>query len=188
MSPTAPAAVLSPATTWSIDAAHSLVEFSVRHMMFTTVKGRFPTLSGTIVEDAVDPRQSTVAVQIDVNAITTGDAQRDGHLLSPDFFDAAQYPSITFTSRRIEGSRKTFRLIGDLTIRDVTREVALDVTYNGAGTNPYGKQVAGFTAETTLTRKDFGLNWNVALEAGGVLLGDQVKVAIELQIVKQDAS
>lgn len=180
--------VLSPATTWSIDASHSLVEFGVRHMMFTTVKGRFSALSGTVVQHADDPRLSSVSVELDVNSITTADAQRDGHLLSPDFFDAARYPVITFTSRRIEGTREAFQLIGDLTIRDTTREVALDVSYNGAGTNPYGKQVAGFTAETTLNRKDFGLNWNVALEAGGVLVGDQIKVTIELQLVKQDAS
>jgi polyisoprenoid-binding protein YceI len=176
------------ATTWQIDPAHSLVEFSVRHMMFSTVKGRFTGLSGTITDVADDPALSSVEVQIDAASVSTGDEQRDGHLRSPDFFDVQTYPSLSFKSTRIAGNRDAFTVTGDLTVHGQTREVELDVTFNGAGTNPFGKRVAGFSAETKLNRKDFGLNWNVALEAGGVLVSDTIKVQIELQAVQQDNS
>jgi polyisoprenoid-binding protein YceI len=174
-------------TTWHIDPAHSLVEFGVRHMMVSTVKGRFTGLSGSIVEVADDPAQSSVRVQIDAASITTGDAQRDDHLRGADFFDVEHYPTISFTSTRVEGSGESFTLIGDLTIKDVTREVALDVTLNGRGTNPFGKVVAGYSAETKINRKDFGLSWTVALETGGVLVGDSIKVQIELQAVQANS-
>jgi polyisoprenoid-binding protein YceI len=171
---------------WQIDTAHSLVEFSIRHMMVSNVKGRFTGLSGTIVDAEGDPKLSSVKAAIDVTTLITGDPKRDEHLRSPDFFDAAKYPSITFESRRIAGSRESFTIIGDLTIHGQTREVTLDVTFNGTGTTPYGKTVAGFTAETKINRKDFGLNWNVALETGGFLVGDQIKIEIELEAVRQD--
>ena len=173
-------------TTWQIDPSHSLIEFSVRHMMVSTVKGRFASLAGTIVDLEDDPARSSVEVSLDLASITTGDDQRDGHLRSADFFDVEQYPTITFTSRRVEGSRDEFTVTGDLTILGVTREVTLDATFNGVGTNPYGKTVAGFSAETKISRKEWGLSWNVALEAGGVLVSDQLKVSIELQAVKVD--
>jgi polyisoprenoid-binding protein YceI len=173
-------------TVWQIDTAHSLVEFSIRHMMVSNVKGRFTGLSGTIVDADGDPKLSSAKAAIDVTTLITGDPKRDEHLRSPDFFDAAKYPSITFESRRIAGSRESFTIIGDLTIHGQTREVTLDVTFNGTGTTPYGKTVAGFTAETKINRKDFGLNWNVALETGGFLVGDQIKVEIELEAVRQD--
>ena len=171
---------------WQIDTAHSLVEFSIRHMMVSNVKGRFTGLSGTIVDAEGDPKRSSVKAAIDVTTLITGDPKRDEHLRSPDFFDAAKYPLITFESQRIAGSRESFTIIGDLTIHGQTREVTLDVTFNGTGTTPYGKTVAGFTAETKINRKDFGLNWNVALETGGFLVGDQIKVEIELEAVRQD--
>jgi polyisoprenoid-binding protein YceI len=174
-------------TTWHIDPAHSLVEFGVRHMMVSTVKGRFTGLSGSIVEVADDPAQSSVTAQIDAASITTGDAQRDDHLRGAEFFDVERYPTISFTSTRVEGSGESFTLIGDLTIKDVTREVALDVTLNGRGTNPFGKVVAGYSAETKINRKDFGLSWTVALETGGVLVGDSIKVQIELQAVQANS-
>jgi polyisoprenoid-binding protein YceI len=183
---TAPAAQPATRTTWHIDPSHSLIEFSVRHMMVSTVKGRFTQFQGTIVDVADDPTQSSVEVTIDPTSITTGDDKRDGHLRSADFFNVEQHPTITFKSRRIEGSREEFTVTGDLTILGVTREVSLDVTFNGIGTNPYGKTVAGFSAETKISRKEWGLNWNVALEAGGVLVSDQLKVSIELQAVKAD--
>ena len=173
-------------TTWQIDPAHSLVEFSVRHMMFSTVKGRFTGLQGTIVDVADDPTQSSVEVSIDAASVTTGDDNRDGHLRSADFFNVEQYPTITFASRRIEGSREQFTVSGDLTINGVTREVALDATFNGAATNPFGKTVAGFSAETKINRKDWGLNWNAPLEAGGVLVSDQVKLSLEVQAARVD--
>jgi polyisoprenoid-binding protein YceI len=179
---------LAPATTttttWQIDPSHSLVELSVRHMMVSTVKGRFTAVQGSIVTADEDPTLASVTASIDASSIATGDANRDAHLRSADFLDVEHFPTITFTSKRIEGSRDEFTLVGDLTLHGVTREVALEVTFNGQGTNPYGKTVAGFTAETKLNRKDWGLGWNVALEAGGVLVSDQIKVAIELQVVR----
>jgi polyisoprenoid-binding protein YceI len=184
MTLSAPSAPQIKTTTWQIDPAHSLVEFGVRHMMFTTVKGRFTGLSGTIIQVADDPAQSSVTAEIDATSISTGDAQRDAHLRGADFFDVEQYPTISFTSTRIEGSGESFTLIGDLTIKGVTRELSLEATYNGRGTNPFGKVVAGFSAETKINRKDFGLNWTVALETGGVLVGDSIKISIELQAVE----
>ena len=171
-------------TTWHIDPSHSLVELSVRHMMVSTVKGRFTSLQGRIVTVDGDPTLASVDATIDAASITTGDANRDAHLRSADFLDAEQFPSIMFTSKRIEGSPEEFTLVGDLTLHGVTRQVNLDVTFNGQGTNPYGKTVAGFSAETRLNRKDWGLNWNVALEAGGVLVSDQIKVSIEVQAIR----
>jgi polyisoprenoid-binding protein YceI len=173
-------------TTWQIDPSHSLVEFSVRHMMFSTVKGRFTGLQGTIVDVADDPTQSSVEVSIDVSSVNTGDDGRDGHLRSADFFNVEQYPTIRFTSRRIEGSRDQFTVTGELSINGITREVALDATFNGAATNPFGKTVAGFSAEAKINRKDWGLNWNAPLEAGGVLVSDQVKLSLEVQAARVD--
>jgi polyisoprenoid-binding protein YceI len=183
---TAPA--VQSRTTWQIDPAHSLVEFSVRHMMVSTVKGRFTRLSGTVLDVAEDPSLSSVQVEIEAASITTGDEQRDTHLRSADFFDAESYPAISFKSTRIEGDRDAFKVVGDLTLHGVTREIVLGAEFNGVGTNPWGKRVAGFSAETKLNRKDFGLNWNVALEAGGVLVSDTIKVQIELQAVEQAAA
>jgi polyisoprenoid-binding protein YceI len=171
-------------STWQIDPAHSLVEFSVRHMMVSTVKGRFTSIQGTVVDVAEDPSLSSVEVVIDPSSLHTGDERRDAHLRSADFFDVEQYPTITFKSQRIEGTRDEFTLTGELTMRGVTREVSLDVTLNGTGTNPFGKTVAGFSGETKINRKDWGLNWNVGLEAGGVLVGDQLKISVELQVVR----
>ena len=176
----------APTTTlWQIDPTHSLVEFSVRHMMVSTVKGRFAGIRGTITDVADDPTQSSVEVEIDASSITTADERRDSHLRSPDFLHADEHPTLRFKSTRISGSREEFAVVGDLTVRGETREVSLEVTFNGVGTSPYGQTVAGFSATTKLNRKDFGLNWNVALEAGGVLVGDQIKIAIELEAVKQ---
>ena len=176
------------ATTWQIDPAHSLVEFSVRHMMVSTVKGRFTDVKGSITYDATNPAVAAVQAEIGVASVNTGDAQRDGHLRSADFFDAEQYPTITFASRRVEPiTAEHVRIIGDLTIRGTTREVVLDAEFNGGGTNPWGKQVIAFTAQTSINRKDFGLNWNVALETGGVLVSDTVKILLEIQAVAHDA-
>jgi len=168
-----------------IDPAHTLVEFSAKHMMFTTVKGRFSGVSGTILDVADDLTRSSVEVEIDAASIATGDLQRDGHLMSPDFLDVANFPRITFKSRRIEGKRERFRVIGDLTIRGKTGEVALEAEFQGIGANPWGKTVAGFSASTEINRKDFGLSWNVALETGGVLVSDRLKITLEVQAVEQ---
>ena len=167
--------------TWQIDPSHSLVEFSVRHMMVSTVKGRFTDLTGSIVLDPADHSRSSVTAEIQATSVTTADPQRDGHLRSPDFFDVEQFPMLTFRSTRVEpNGADRVRIIGLLTIKDVTREVTLDAELNGQGVNPWGKQVIGFSAHTALNRKDFGLNWNVALEAGGVLVSDTIKIRLEV--------
>ena len=172
---------------WHIDPRHTLAEFSVRHMMLSKVRGHFTGVSGTIVDADEDPKYSSVKAAIDVTTLVTGDPQRDEHLRSPDFFDVANYPSITFESRRVTGPREHFTVTGDLTIRGQTREVTLDVKLNGTATNPMGQTVAGFTARTEINRKDFGLNWNMALEAGGFLVGDTATIEIELEAVKAAA-
>jgi polyisoprenoid-binding protein YceI len=173
------------AVAYRIDPAHSLVELSARHMMFTTVKGRFTGLSGSIVHASDEPA-SSVEAEIDTATLTTGDDQRDQHLRSADFLDVEHFPTITFKSRRIEGSGEHFNVIGDLTIHGATREVTLATTFNGTAKNPWGKELAGYTAQLEINRKDFGLNWNVALEAGGVLVSDKVKIVLEIQAVRAD--
>jgi polyisoprenoid-binding protein YceI len=166
-----------------------LVEFSVKHMMFTTVRGRFRRLRGEIrCPDESDPTRASVTAEIDAGSIDTGDETRDAHLRGPDFLDVQNHPTIRFNSTRIEGSgaQDQYRIYGDLSIRGTTREVVLETSFNGRGRNPFGKQVAGFTAETTLNRRDYGLNWNAALESGGLLVGDKVHVLIEVQAVKRE--
>jgi polyisoprenoid-binding protein YceI len=176
------------ASTCEIDPAHSLIEFSVKHMVFTTVRGRFRTMRGTIsCPDESDPTRATVEAEIDASSIDTADDNRDAHLRGPDFLDVEHYPCIRFKSVHIEkaGVRDHFQLHGDLSLRGTVRRVVLDTSFNGRGENPFGKDVAGFTAETTLNRRDFGLNWNAALESGGLLVGDRVNVLIEVQAIKQ---
>jgi polyisoprenoid-binding protein YceI len=176
-------------STWQIDPNHSLVEFSAKHMMITTVKGRFGKVSGIITVDERNPDRSQVGAEIDVASIDTRTDERDQHLRSADFLDVEQYPTITFESRRIEGSSKNpgdeFRVIGDLTIRGTTREVTLDAVYEGMGKDPWGGQRVSFSATTKIDRRNFGLTWNQALEAGGVLVGSDIKISIEVQAVRQ---
>lgn len=175
------------ATTWNLDATHSTVDFSVKHMMFTTVRGRFAQVEGTISFDPTAPEQGSVQVTIPVASIDTGVADRDGHLRSGDFFDVENHPAITFRSRRVEGgpgqAGDTFRVVGDLTIRGVTREVVLAARFEGTGTDPWGNTRSGFSATTTVDRRDFGLTWNQALETGGVLVGHEVKIELHVQAV-----
>jgi polyisoprenoid-binding protein YceI len=171
---------------WKIDSSHSRVAFSVRHMMITNAHGQFNKVDGTVEFDEAQPTRSIVDVQIDANSIDTRDEKRDGHLRSPDFFDVAKYPYLTFKSKRVQVTDDSHgKLIGDLTIKDVTREVALNVEYSGTAKSPWGASSAGFTASTKINRKDWGLNWNVALETGGVLVSDMVNISIELEIIKQ---
>lgn len=169
-------------TIWQIDPSHSLVEFGVKHMMFTTVKGRFAGLSGQIVTDGENPALGTVEIEIDVASIDTRDEGRDEHLRSDDFFGAASYPTIAFRTTRVEpGKNGNFRVIGDLTIRDLTNEVVLDAAFNGRATTPWGYDVASYTATTEINRKDYGLTWNAALETGGVVVGETVKIHLEVE-------
>lgn len=172
--------------TWVIDASHSVITFSVRHMMISKVRGRFTRFDGTVDFDEQNPTNSKVQVTIDASSIDTRDERRDGHLMSPDFLDVANYPTLTFVSKRVEVIDESHgRIIGDLTIRGVTREVVLDVEYNGQSKSPWGTISAGFSATTKINRKDWGLTWNVALETGGVLVGEEVTIEIEIEIVKQ---
>jgi polyisoprenoid-binding protein YceI len=172
-------------STWQIDPSHSHIEFGVRHMMISTVKGRFAEFTGTVEADETNPARSTVRVEIAAKSIDTRAEQRDGHLRSPDFLDVERFPTITFASKRVERAGDGLRLIGDLTIRDVTREIALDVEDGGRGMDPWGQQRAAFHASGKLDRTEFGLNWNQALEAGGILVGNDVKISIDIELVKQ---
>jgi polyisoprenoid-binding protein YceI len=171
---------------WKIDHAHSAIEFKVRHMMVAWVRGSFRSFEGTVEFDEANPSNTEVHITIDPGSINTGEAPRDAHLRSADFFDAGAYPAITFTSRRVELIDDSYaRLVGDLTIRDVTHEVVLDVEYSGTATSPYGMIIAGFSARTQISRKDWNLTWNVALETGGVLVGDDITLDIQIELVKE---
>lgn len=183
------------ASKWTIDPTHSLAEFSAKHMMITNVRGRFAGVSGTLTVDEANPDQSAVQVEIDTASIDTSVGQRDDHLRSPDFLDVATYPKITFRSRRVEGAAKQegdrFRVIGDLTIRDTTSEVVLDAVYEGRGRDPWGGDRISFSADTKIDRRDYGLVYNQVLEAGGVLVSNEIKIHLEVQatavLEEQDA-
>jgi len=174
--------------THTIDASHSHIDFSVKHMMVSTVKGRFKSFSGDVNIDETNPAASKVEVTIETASIDTGAEQRDAHLRSADFFDAEKYPTITFVSKKVEAlGNDTYRVTGDLTVHGVTREIPLEITREGVAQNMYGKQVQAFSAAFTINRKDFGLEWNVALESGGWLVSDQVKVSLDIETVVKDA-
>ena len=171
--------------TWSLDLAHTQVGFSVKHLMISNVKGRFTKVSGSV---ELDPSRSnpTVDIQIEAGSIVTGDSKRDAHLRSADFLHADVHPVIQFRSRRIEGNVESkFALHGELTIRGVTRPVTLYVINEGRITDPWGNDRVGYTATAAINRKDFGLEWNLALEAGGVLVGEDVRITIETELVRQ---
>lgn len=171
---------------WKIDPAHSEVNFTVCHMMISNVRGRFERFSGVVEFDEANPAASSVSVAIEADSINTREAQRDGHLKSGDFLNAAEFPQLTFESKRIEVVDANHgKIIGDLTIRGVTREVVLDTEFNGIVKSPFGSTNAGFSATTSINRKDWGLVWNVALETGGLLVGEDIKIAIELEIIQE---
>ena len=172
-------------STWKIDPAHSNVEFAVKHLMISTVKGRFSDVEGEIVIADGQPSHSSVTATLKAASIDTRTGQRDDHLRSADFLDAANHADITFKSTRITGDQSEFKVTGDLTIRGVTREVTLDATNEGAGKDPWGGDRIAFSATTKLDRREFGLTWNQAVEAGGVLVGNDVKITIDVQAVKQ---
>lgn len=182
----APAVSLATGS-WQIDPTHSHVEFAVRHLMISTVKGRFGEVSGTLQVDATDPARSVVDVTINVASIDTREPQRDAHLRSADFFDVDRFPTLRFKSTRVSGDADDLKVTGDLTIRDITREVTLTVTPEGQGKDPWGGERAGYSAKGTINRTDFGLTWNQVLEAGGVVVGDEIKISIDVELVKQPA-
>jgi len=174
-------------TTWNIDPSHSTLGFAVKHMMISTVRGRFAGFSGTLTLDEVTPANSRLEVSVDTASIDTRAEQRDAHLRSPDFFDVASYPGLTFVSKRIEGEvGASFKVVGDLTIRGITHEVVLDAAYDGAGKDPWGNERKAFSARGKVNREAFGLTWNQALEAGGILVGNDVKLEIESEFVKAE--
>ena len=170
---------------WVLDPSHTLVEFSVKHMMIATVKGRFSGIEGILYANLPDFTTAEVEASVDSATVDTHEAQRDQHLKSADFFDVEKFPKLTFKSKRIERNGDDYRMIGDLTIHGLTREAAFDVTFEGTGKDPWGNERAGFSATGKVDRKDFGLQWNAMLETGGVLVGDQVKISVEAEAIKQ---
>ena len=171
--------------TWAIDASHSSVEFVARHLMVTKVRGRFAVSGGTVTI-AENPLDSSVEATIDVASVNSGEAGRDAHLLSADFFDVEHYPTITFRSTKVVAAGDgNYELTGELTVKDVTRPVTLDLEYLGTVDSPFGDTRAGFSASTEISRKDWGLNWNMALEAGGVVVGDKIKLNIDAETILQ---
>jgi polyisoprenoid-binding protein YceI len=171
-------------TTWKIDPAHTHVEFAVRHMMISTVKGRFSDVTGEIQLDERILANSRVNIEVNVASIDTRDPQRDAHLRSADFFDVEKFPTMTFRSTAIEGAFDEFKLTGDVTIHGVTRPVTLDITHEGRGKDPWGGERIGFAATGRIKRSDFGLTWNATLETGGFLVGDDVKISLDIEAVK----
>jgi polyisoprenoid-binding protein YceI len=171
--------------TWNIDATHSGINFTIRHMVVARVRGRFAKYNGTVRLDDEDLTRSVVEATIDASSIDTGTPQRDEHLRSADFFDVEKFPELRFRSTRIEKVEDAlYRVVGELTIRDVTREVSLEVEYGGRAKDPWGNSRVGFVARTAIDRKEFGLQWNQALEAGGVLVADRVDIELDVQAVK----
>lgn len=175
--------------TWNLDPSHSAITFTVRHMVVSKVRGSFGRWQGTLEYDPSRPEDAKVSVQIETASISTNEGKRDDHLRSADFFDAEKHPQITFQSKKVLArGKERLTVVGDLTMRGVTREVELETEFLGFGKDPWGAERVGFSAVTTLNRKDFGLNWNQALEAGGVLVGEKVELALEVQGVKAQAA
>lgn len=174
-------------TTYAIDPTHSSISFSVRHMMFAKVRGQFQKWSTELALDANDLSKSSVKVTIDASSIDTGVADRDGHLRSADFFDVEKYPSITFASTSVAKNGGGFALAGDLTIHGVTKPVVLELERLGSGKDPWGNDRQLFSAKTSILRSEYGLTWNQALEAGGVLVSDKIEIEVEVQAVGKPA-
>lgn len=170
-------------TTWKIDPAHTLVEFSAKHLMITTVKGRITDVEGTIISDEAYPSNSSVEVTLKAASLDTRTEQRDQHLRSADFLDVEKYPEIKFRSTRIQGDKDGFKMTGDLTIRGETKPITLDASFEGRARDPWGGERIGFSASGKIDRREFGLTWNQALEAGGVVVGNDIKINIEIEAV-----
>lgn len=175
-------------STWTLDPAHSQIEFAVKHMMVTTVRGQFRKFEVEIDFDEEHPERSSVVAHIDASSIDTGMEARDAHLRSADFFDTESYPQLTFRSTSIAASRDGYRIDGDLTMHGVTRPVSLEAEIGGVVANLQGGRRAAFNAETRISRKAWGLAWNVALESGGFLVGDEIKISIDLAALQAEAA
>ena len=171
---------------WTIDTSHTQIQFSVRHMMITKVRGNFDKFSGTVDLDENHPANTTVNIQVETASVNTREPNRDNHLRSPDFFNSTVYPSMIFKSTQVDVTDKNHAcLAGEMTIRDITHPVVWDVEFAGMAKSPWGAVSAGFTATTKINRKDWDLTWNKPLETGGVLVGDEIEISIELELVKQ---
>jgi len=167
---------------WNIDGSHTSVGFEVKHMMVSKVRGRFGEFTGTIDGDPADLANCTITFDIDVSSIDTSNEDRDNHLRSPDFFEVDKYPKINFASKKIvQTAEDEFDIIGDITMKGVTKEITFAAEFEGKAVDPWGQEVAGFAVRGALNRKDFGLTWNQALEAGGVLVGDKIKISIDVE-------
>jgi len=181
-------ATSTPASTltWKLDPAHSSAEFKVKHMMISNVKGSFSGLTGALVENTADPTLSRIEASVDISTVSTGDAQRDGHLKSADFFDAEKFPAMTFKSTKVEmKADEEYKVTGDLTIHGVTLPATFAVEGPSApGKDPWGNTRIGLTATTKINRKDFGLTWNAALETGGILVGEDVQITLDVQFIQ----
>ena len=175
------------AATWKIDPAHTTIEFKIRHLMISWVKGVFTEVQGTAITNEADLTKSSVQVQIKTASLNTNNKKRDDHLRSPDFFDVATYPVMTFVSKKVVvADGQPVKVVGDLTIHGVTREVALEVEdFSQTVTDPWGNTRRGATASTKINRKDYGLTWNKALEAGGVVVGDEVRICLEVELIRE---
>jgi polyisoprenoid-binding protein YceI len=170
--------------TWTIDTAHSRVGFSVRHAGIATVRGSFTGFEGQLVLDGANPAASSATATIDATTFTTGTEQRDAHIKSADFLDVETYPTLTFVSTEVRADGDDYVLVGDLTAHGVTRPVEIQVEVEGQAVDPFGNTRVGFTGHTQVNRKDFGLTWNAALETGGVLVGDKVKITLDISAIK----
>ncbi len=168
---------------WNVDASHSTIGFVARHLMVSKVRGRFATFTGTLTI-ADDPLASKLEASAEIASVTTGDDTRDGHLKSPDFFDAEQFPTMTLVSTGIDKDGSDYVLHTDLTIKGVTKPVDFELEFEGVSGDPWGGTRAGFSAEADVNRKDWGLEWNVALETGGVLVSEKVKIQLEIEAIK----
>lgn len=174
-------------TTWKIDNAHSQVQFKIKHLVVTTVSGIFNKFDATAESSKDDFTDAKVTFEADIDSINTGNAQRDGHLKSDDFFNAEKYPKLRFVSKAVKKiDKENYKLEGDLTIRDITKPITLDVVYGGTVKNPYGKTVAGFEVNGKLNRKEYGLKWYAATEAGQIVVSDEVRIEIGVEMIKQD--
>jgi polyisoprenoid-binding protein YceI len=170
---------------WTIDPTHSAIGFVARHLMVTKVRGTFSDVSGEITI-AANPLDSVVSASVGMASVSTGDAGRDGHLLGGDFFDVEQHPNMTFRSTALAADGGSYRLTGDVTIKGTTRSVDFELEFDGVATDPWGNTKAGFTAEAEINRKDWGIEWNVALEAGGVLVSEKIKIQLDIQAVRSN--
>lgn len=172
--------------TWTIDPAHSRLGFSARHAMVATVRGSFDTFEGSLTLDGVNPSNSGATLEVETASISTGNTDRDTHLRSGDFLDTEASPKMTFHATEVRHTDDTsFVMVGDLTIRDATRPVEIEAEFEGLSTDPFGNDRIGFSGRTVIRRKDFGLTWNVALEAGGVLVSDKITIELDVSAIKQ---